>query len=74
MFLSEKIGKYFCFSEIPRIFMFPRKAGGFFIWGLKKTVLLKQYPLYALEMCETEAYRKQTGSNVSALLNKTSVL
>ena len=26
-----------CFSEIPKIFMFPRKAGGFFIWGLNKS-------------------------------------
>ena len=44
--------------------------------GLKKVVCLKIVPftVFALEMRKREAYKKQAGSNVSALLNKVFVL
>ena len=59
----------FCFCS--------RETGGFFTWGLKKVVPLKQCPLYvltALEMCKREVYRKQTISHVSVFLNKVSAV
>ena len=70
----QKCSIHLSFSEIFNLW--PRKAGGFFIWELKKVVRLKQCPLYgsALEMREKEPFRKQTRPNVSVLLNKFSAL
>ena len=53
-----------CFSEIPKTFICIRERQGAFL----------SKPVSALEIREKEAYRKQTGSNVSVLLNKFSAL
>ena len=66
-----------CFSEIPKTFICVRVSRvTFFIWKLKKVVRPKSviFTVSDLEMHEREAYRKQTGSNVSVLLNKVSAL
>ena len=65
--LTKMLNLILCFLEIPRIL---------FIWGLKKVVRLKQCPLYGFlfRNAEREAYRKQTRSNVSVLLEKVSAL
>ena len=45
--LTKMSNLILCFSEIPPSFyLCPRKAGEFFVWGLKKVVCLKQCPLY----------------------------
>ena len=66
-----------CFSEIPKIFIcvrvmqipfLPEDWKKLSVWsGVLCTV-------FALEISENEAYRKQTGSKVSLLLNKVSTL
>ena len=53
-----------CFSEIPKTFICISERQGAFL----------SKPVSALEIREKEAYRKQTGSNVSVLLNKFSAL
>ena len=80
MFLFEKIDNNFQFNSLflwsSQIFFCPRKAGGFFMWELKKTSFWSSvlFTVLPLEMRKREAYRKQTRSKVSVLLNKVSVL
>ena len=52
-FLFEKIDENIQFNSLflrnsKKNYLCPRKAGYFFIWGLKKVVVLKQFPLYGL--------------------------
>ena len=66
-----------CFLEIPKIFICVRVKQVTFLseeWiklSVWRSVL---FTVSDLEMCEREAYRKQTGSNVPDLLNKFSSL
>ena len=54
--LTKMSNLILCFSEIPSIFyLCPHKAGGLFIWGLKKVVCLKQCPLYGF--CFRDAWK-----------------
>ena len=64
-----------CFSEIPESFIFIRQVA-FLSEDWKKLSVLSSvfFMVSALEMREREAYRKQTGSNVSVLLKKVSAL
>ena len=54
--------------------MCPRIARGFFIWGQKLSVWMSVviFTVSALELRKREAYRKQTGSNLSVFSNKIS--
>ena len=66
-----------CFSEFPKTFIFVRvRQMTFLSEDWKKLSVWKSvlFTVSALEMREREAYRKQTGSNVSVLLNKVSTL
>ena len=66
-----------CFSEFPKTFIFVRvRQMTFLSEDWKKLSVWKSvlFTVSALEMREREAYRKQTGSNVSVLLNKISAL
>ena len=67
-----------CFSKILKIFnLYSRKAGGFFYLKTEKACpseALVPFTVSALELRERKACWKQTGSNVSVLLNKVSVL
>ena len=66
-----------CFSEFPKTFIFVRvRQMTFLSEDWKKLSVWKSvlFTVSALEMREREAYRKQTGSNVSVLLNKVSAL
>ena len=66
-----------CFSEIPKTFMFVRVRQVTFLsedWKKLSIWSSVLFTVSALEMCEREAYRKQTGSNVPVLLNKVSDL
>ena len=61
-----------CFSEVPKTFTCARvRQVTFLSEDWKRSVL---FTVSTLEMREREAYGKQTGSNVSALLNKVSAL
>ena len=65
------------FSEIPKTFICVHVRQVTFLFeGWKKLSVWSSvlFTISALEMCEREAYRKQTGSNVSVLLNKISAL
>ena len=61
MFLLEKIDKNVHFNHLflgnsSNFYLRPRKAGGFFIWGLKKVDRLKQCPLYGF-ICFRDAWK-----------------
>ena len=61
------------FSEIPKTFICVHVRQVTFLFeGWKKLSVWSSvlFTISALEMCERDAYRKQTGSNVPALLNK----
>ena len=65
------------FSEIPKTFVFVRVRQVTFLFeDWKKLSIWSSvlFTVFALEMCEREAYRKQTGSIVPALLNQVSAL
>ena len=81
MFLFEKLTKMsnliLCFSEIPKIFICVRVRQGAFLsedWKCHPSEAVSSLQVFALEMREREAYRKETESNVSVLLNKVSTL
>ena len=81
MFLLEKIDKNVQFNslslEIPKIFICVRvRQVAFTSEDWKKLFVWSSvfFTIFTLEMCESKAYRKQTGSNVSAILNKVSTL
>ena len=62
-----------CFSEIPKTFICVRVRQVTFLsedWKKLSVWSSVLFTVSALEMCEREAYRKQTGSNVPVLLNK----
>ena len=65
-----------CFSEIPKTFICGHVRQVTFLYeDWKKSVWSSVlFTVSALEMHERKAYKKQTGSNVSALLNKVSTL
>ena len=66
-----------CFSEIPKTFIFVRVRHVTFLsedWKKLSVWSSVLFTVSALEMREREAYRKQTGSNVSLLRNKVSAL
>ena len=77
MFLFEKIGKNVQFNSlflgIPKILIcICVKQMAFLSEDWKKLFVWSSVPftVFALEMRKREAYKKQAGSNVSALLNK----
>ena len=77
MFLFEKIDKNVQFNSVSRKFLkflCPCKVGCFFIWGLKMLSVWSGVFFIALEMRARKAYRKETRSNASFLLNKGSAL
>ena len=62
-----------CFSQIPKAFTCVRVRQVTFLsedWKKLPVWSGVLFTVSALEMCEREAYRKQTGSNVPVLLNK----
>ena len=62
-----------CFSEIPKTFMFVCVRQVTFLsedWKKLSIWSSVLFTVSALEMCEKESYGKQTGSNLSVLLNK----
>ena len=66
-----------CFSEIPKMFICVRVRQVAFLYDDWKKLSVWSSALFtvsALEICKGEAYRKQTGSNVSVLLDKVSAL
>ena len=66
-----------CFSEIPKTFMFVRVRQVTFLsedWKKLSIWSSVLFTVSALEMCEREAYRKQTGSNLPVLLSKVPAL
>ena len=66
-----------CFSETPKTFICVRVRQVTFLsedWKKLSVWSSVLFTISALEMCEREAYRKQTGSNFPVLLNKVSVL
>ena len=66
-----------CFSKIPKTFICVRVRQVTFLsedWKMLSVWSGVLFTVSALEMCEREAYRKQTGSNVTVLLNKVSAL
>ena len=66
-----------CFSEIAKILIcVPVRQGAFSSEDLKcyPSVAVSSLWFFAFEMRKRKAYRKQTGSNVSVLLNKVSTL
>ena len=66
-----------CFSEIPKTFICVRVRQVTFLsedWKKLSVWSSVLFTVSTLEMCEREAYRKQTRSNVSVLLNKVSTL
>ena len=66
-----------CFSEIPKPFICVRVRQVTFLSADWKKLSFRSsvfFTVSALEMCEREAYRKQTESNVPVLLNKVSTL
>ena len=66
-----------CFSEIPEIFICVRVRQGTFLsedWKCYPSEAVSPLQFFTLKMRERKAYRKQTGSNVSVLLNKVSAL
>ena len=77
--LFEKIGKSvpinFCFSEIPKIFICIRVKQVAFLsedWTELSVWISVLFTVFTLEIHEREAYRKQTVSNASVLLNRVS--
>ena len=66
-----------CFSQIPKNFICVRVRQGAFLsenWKCYPSEAVSSLQFFALEMRERKAYRKQTWSNVSVLLNKVSAL
>ena len=66
-----------CFSEIPKTFICVCVRQVTFLsedWKKLSVWSSVLFTVSALEMREREAYRKQTGLNVSVLLNKVSAL
>ena len=66
-----------CFSEIPKTFICIRVRQVTFLsedWKKLSVWSSVLFTVSALEMCEREAYRRQTESNVPVLLNKLSTL
>ena len=81
MFFLRKMTKIsnliLCFSQIPKIFIFTRLRLVAFVsedWKKLSIWTSVLFKVFALEMRKTEAYRNQTGSNVSVLIKKVSVL
>ena len=75
--LTKMCGLIFCFLEIPKIFVCVHIRQVTFLsedWKKLSVWSSVLFTVSTLEMCEREAYRKQTGSNVSVLLNKISAL
>ena len=65
------------FSKIPKIFVCVRVRQGAYLsedGKCYRSEAVSSLQFFALEMRETKSYRKQTGSNVSVLLNKVSAL
>ena len=66
-----------CFPEIPKFFICVLvRQGAFFSEDCKcyPSPAVSSLQFFALEMRKRKVYRKQTGSNVSVLLNKVSAL
>ena len=66
-----------CSTEIPKTFIFVRVRQETFLsenWKKLSVWSSVLFTVSALDMCEREAYRKQTGSNVPVLVNKVSAL
>ena len=66
-----------CFSEIPKTFIYVSiRQVTFLLEDWKKVTVWSRvfFTVAALEIREREAFRKQTGSNVSDLPNKVSAL
>ena len=66
-----------CSTEIPKTFIFVRVRQETFLsenWKKLSVWSNVLFTVSALDMCEREAYRKQTGSNVPVLVNKVSAL
>ena len=66
-----------CFSEIPETFICVRVRQVAFLsedWKCYPSEAVSFLQFFVLEMRERKAYKKQTGSNVSFLLNKVSAL
>ena len=66
-----------CSTEIPKTFIFVRVRQETFLsenWKKLSVWSSILFTVSALDMCEREAYRKQTGSNVPVLINKVSAL
>ena len=66
-----------CFLEIPKTFICVHVRQVTFLsedWKKLSVWSSVLFTVSTLKMCEREAYRKQTGSNVSVLLNKVSAL
>ena len=75
--LTKMFKLILCISEIPKTFIFVRVRQVTFLSEDWKNVSIWSSVLFtvsALEVCEREAYRKQTGSNVPVLLNKVATL
>ena len=65
------------FMEIPKTFICVHVRQVTFLsedWNKLFVLSSVVFTVSTLEMCKREAYRKQTGSNVSVLLNKVSAL
>ena len=66
-----------CFSEIPNMFICDRVRQVAFLcedWKKLSVWSSALFTVFTLEICEGEAYTKQTGSNLSVLLSKVSTL
>ena len=66
-----------CSTEIPKTFIFVCVRQETFLsenWKKLSVWSNVLFTVSALDMCEREAYRKQTGSNVPVLVNKVSAL
>ena len=66
-----------CFSEIPNMFICVRVRQVAFLcedWKKLSVWSSALFTVFTLEICEGEAYTKQTGSNLSVLLSKVSTL
>ena len=75
--LTEISNLILFFSEIPKIFICVRVRQDAFLsedWKCYPSEAVSSLQFLALEMRGRKAYRKQTGSNLSVLLNKVSAL
>ena len=75
--LTKMFKLIICFSEIPKTFICVCVRQVTFLsedWKKLSVWSSVLFTVSALEMCEREAYRKQTGSNMPVLVNKVSAL